>query len=223
MAQKQPHARKSWFSNLFSFKPASFNLLSMYDMRVTRGECKRLLRSLGVVVILEDSEAVDGGVLKCRLDEVRGKFKEARMWSISNLYIFYMLDPSGVLAVIKAVRFRVEFHLGGVTSSHAAAGFKSSLSLIQEKGALSSFKLIFNRLRREWELDAPPAGILTGPTATRHPETLRLVIPSSEVRPRSVHSGSYASSTGTPSTRSTAFPSPALSAGGRLVDNHYQY
>ena len=54
---------------------------------------------------------------------------------------------------VKAVRFRVEFH--GVLHSHAVAGFTCSVSMVQEKGALSSFKLFYNRLRREWDLDVP--------------------------------------------------------------------
>jgi hypothetical protein len=66
---------------------------------------------------------------------------------------------------VKAVRFCVEFH--GVLHSHAVAGYTSSISMIQEKGALSSFKLLYNRLRREWDLDAPtpilktPRSVLT--------------------------------------------------------------
>lgn len=54
---------------------------------------------------------------------------------------------------VKAVRFRIGVH--GVIHSHSVAGFKTSVSMVQEKGALSSFKLLFNRLRRDWDLDAP--------------------------------------------------------------------
>jgi hypothetical protein len=54
---------------------------------------------------------------------------------------------------IKAVRFRVEFR--NVMGTHVVAGFSTSMVMIQEKGALSAFKLLYNRLRREWTFDAP--------------------------------------------------------------------
>lgn len=57
------------------------------------------------------------------------------------------------MADVKGVRFRIE--LRGVLHTHAVAGFTTSLTMILEKGALSTFKLLYNRLRREWELDAP--------------------------------------------------------------------
>jgi len=53
--------------------------------------------------------------------------------------------------VVKAVKFRVELY----NATHASAGYQATLHFIQEKGAMSSFKLIFNRLKREWEFDTP--------------------------------------------------------------------
>lgn len=72
------------------------------------------------------------------------------------------LDPAGVMQGLKAVRFRVEFH--SVVGTHVVAGFTTSVSMIQEKGALSSFKLLYNRLRREWSFDAPPPILKTPAT-----------------------------------------------------------
>ncbi|KAG8991026.1 hypothetical protein FRB90_001491, partial [Tulasnella sp. 427] len=189
--------KKSWFTNLFNFKPASYNLLSAYDPRITRDECRKLLRSFGVSVVLQNSEGPTGGILKCKLDEVR--------------------DPAGVMAVVKAVRFRVEFN--HTSSSHAIVGYITSLTLMQEKGALSSFKLIFNRLRREWELDTP-GGASTTTARSSHRNsyhagqtTLRLV---------SNHTGGSASSAGYTSSRSSGgTPSPALSSGGRFIEPDY--
>lgn len=66
------------------------------------------------------------------------------------------------MAVTKAVRFRVEVH--GVGHAHTVAGFTTSVTMIQEKGALSTFKLLYNRLRRDWELDAPPPILLKTPS-----------------------------------------------------------
>jgi hypothetical protein len=70
------------------------------------------------------------------------------------------------MAVTKAVRFRVEMQAVGY--AHTVAGFTTSVTMIQEKGALSTFKLLYNRLRRDWELDAPPPILLKTPS---NPET----------------------------------------------------
>ena len=34
------------------------------------------------------------------------------------------------------------------------------LALVLEKGAATSFKMVYNRLRREWEMDTPPRGYM---------------------------------------------------------------
>jgi len=96
-------------------------------MAVSRDECRKMLQNFGVAVLLQNSEGP--GVLKCRLDEIR--------------------DPAGVMAVTKAVRFRVEFHL--TSSVQNAAGYTTVMTLIQEKGALSTLKIIYARLRQEWD------------------------------------------------------------------------
>ena len=89
----------------------------------------RLLRGFGVQTVLVDAEGP--GLLKCTLDEVR--------------------DPAGAMAVVKAVAFRVEMR--PPQEVQQGAGYQVEVAMIQERGALSSFKLISNRLRREWELD----------------------------------------------------------------------
>ena len=65
----------------------------------------------------------------------------------------YALDPAGAMAVVKAVRFRVDFH--GTSHVQTVVGYTTALTLTLEKGALSSFKEVFNRLRRDWDLDVP--------------------------------------------------------------------
>ncbi|KAH8104005.1 kinase-like domain-containing protein [Cristinia sonorae] len=124
--------RRTWLGNLFRFKPASFQLVSTQDAAYTRQECREILESLGLTVVLTQAEGM--GVLKCKLEDSR--------------------DPTGLMAPIKAVKFRVEVYRP--TTLHAIAGYKSTLNLVLEKGAASTFKMVFNRLRREWELDGPP-------------------------------------------------------------------
>ncbi|KAI0272770.1 kinase-like domain-containing protein [Gloeopeniophorella convolvens] len=73
------------------------------------------------------------GILKCRVDEIS--------------------DPAGVMGIAKAVRFRVEVHAANETQE--SAGYQTELQLVQEKGAASTFRLVYARLKREWDLDAP--------------------------------------------------------------------
>ncbi|KAH9975652.1 kinase-like domain-containing protein [Russula compacta] len=133
-ASDSPHLSPltpTWFGNLFKLKPVSFTLLSVHDPHTSREECKRILHGLGVHAVLIHADGP--GILKCRLDEVA--------------------DPAGVMGVIKAIRFRVEVHVAN--EAQEATGYQAVLQLVQEKGAASSFRLIYGRLRREWDLDAP--------------------------------------------------------------------
>jgi hypothetical protein len=63
--------KQSWFSNLFSWKPAMFTLISADDCASSRAECIKLLESFGAMVVLEDADG--WGVLKCKVDEIRGE------------------------------------------------------------------------------------------------------------------------------------------------------
>ncbi|EKM49974.1 uncharacterized protein PHACADRAFT_130433 [Phanerochaete carnosa HHB-10118-sp] len=126
--------KRSWFGGFFRFGPASYQLLSTQDAQVTRSECKRILEEMGVTATLVQAEGM--GILKCRLEETR--------------------DPAGAMVTVKPVKFRVEMRIP--TTVQAVAGFTVALNVVMEKGAHSSFKLIYGRLRREWELDASPSG-----------------------------------------------------------------
>ncbi|KAA1468869.1 Pkinase-domain-containing protein [Dentipellis sp. KUC8613] len=131
----------AWFGNLFKLKPASFCLLSVHDAQASRDECNRLLNSIGVRVVLTHAES--HGILKCKVDE--------------------HADPASPTGLMKAVRFRVEVQRA--TQLQADSGYQSSLQMIQEKGALSSFKLVYSRLKREWDLDAPQIPLLVSSPA----------------------------------------------------------
>ena len=138
--------KRNWFGNVFNFRPTSYTLLSTRDVQTTRNECRRLLMGMDVRVVLEGSEGL--GVLKCRLDDVK--------------------DPCGVMSVLKAVKFRVEVHRLIVREGYE--GHEVSLLLVQEKGATESFKEVFKRLRREWDLDiignGTPREVLPSPALT---------------------------------------------------------
>lgn len=119
--------KRTWLGNVFSFKPITYTLPSAHDVHTTRNECRRLLMRMDVRVVLEDSEGL--GVLKCRLDEVR--------------------DPNGLMSVVKAAKFRVEVQRFFEEATSQAV----SLLLVHEKGSVDSFKEVYKRLRREWDLD----------------------------------------------------------------------
>lgn len=121
--------KRSWFNNLFSFKPASCTLLCRDNVANTRERTRRALMDLGVRVAICEIDGVRG--LKCRLDEVR--------------------DLQGTSTVVKGVRFKVEF----ARSGGSGTTYNTLVSLTQEKGAQSSFKGIFNSLKTMLESDVP--------------------------------------------------------------------
>lgn len=147
------YSPKTWLGNVFNFKPSAYELLSTHDVHATRNECRRLLMGMNVKVVLEGAEGL--GVLKCRLDEVK--------------------DPSGVMGVLKAAKFRVEVHhypsddMKGKGRA-SEEGYEVSLLLVYEKGATESFKEVYRRLKRDWEMDiiggGTPSAVVPTPAFT---------------------------------------------------------
>jgi len=137
---------RGWFSNLFNWKTPTYVLHSYNNCLTTRDETARLLEDFGVSVLLEDVQG--WGVLKCKVDDV--------------------LDVSGVVTQ-KQVRFRVEFQpyrapapVSPALESPTGRAFSlapppqlcaCTLTLVQEKGALSTFRAVYQRLKCEWRLD----------------------------------------------------------------------
>ena len=146
---------KGWFSNLFHWKVQSYVLYSVDDVSATRNEALRLLEAFSIS-ILEDQ----WGVIKCRADDI--------------------FDGNNV--VQKSMRFRVEvspassYPFSGTTprlaqnpmspqtGSMAAMrsrshieripGYETVIVLVLEKGSVSTFKAVQQRMRAEWRLDA---------------------------------------------------------------------
>ncbi|TBU30633.1 Pkinase-domain-containing protein [Dichomitus squalens] len=129
--------KRKWLGALFRFKPASYQLLSTKDAEHTHATCRKLLEDMGVVVsgahYVSGSDAL---TLECTLADSRER------------------DEDGVLAAVKSVRFRVE--IGRPSPVHELAGFTVVVQLALEKGAASSLKLLYGRLRRDWNLDSAP-------------------------------------------------------------------
>lgn len=130
--------KRRWFGALFRIKPTSYRLLSTQDAGHTHATCKRLLEDMGVTVATgQYVSGSDALLLACTLADSRGE-----------------RDAEGVIAAMRGVRFRVE--IGKPGAAHVAAGYAVLMQIVLEKGATSTLKLIYNRLRREWDLDSPP-------------------------------------------------------------------
>jgi hypothetical protein len=139
---------KGWFSNLFNWRAQSYVLYSFESLSYTRDEMTRLLHQCGITIMA--AEPPLGTVIKCRLEDVHD-------------------EASGVV-LQKRVCFRVEFSTigGGDLSSPSrqttpklpmtpifnTSTFPSAVVLILEKGAVSTFKSAYFKLRESWRLDA---------------------------------------------------------------------
>ncbi|KAG5647454.1 hypothetical protein DXG03_009385 [Asterophora parasitica] len=128
--------KRTWLVNIFNTHPAPLSLLSVGNVRTTRNECRRLLMAMNIRVVLENPEGL--GVLKCRLEEVK--------------------EPTGVINVLKAVKFRVEFQAPEVCGEEGEEVLVMSLSLVHEKGSTETFKEVYRRLDQEWTLYDADAG-----------------------------------------------------------------
>lgn len=135
--------KQSWFAGLFNWKPATFTLMSVESNNVTHAEAKRLLHACGARVFVEDSE--HSGVLKCSLADPRNEGLSTQAGSS------------------KPLRFRVEFNNLPMSSGSSpllqpnasSLRYATSVTLIQEKGSLSTFKHVYQLLSAKWTLDVP--------------------------------------------------------------------
>ncbi|EPT00691.1 hypothetical protein FOMPIDRAFT_140356 [Fomitopsis schrenkii] len=136
--------RRRWFPQLFKFKPVQYHLLSTEDAHRSVSACRQLLEQMGVTTALayepsEDPATPDADVftVKCWIEDMRDAVTRGAMTSL------------------KGARFRVEVHRP--SAIQATAGYAVLLSLVLEKGAATTLKLVYNRLRKEWNLDAAPS------------------------------------------------------------------
>ncbi|KAL5522651.1 hypothetical protein ACEPAG_8669 [Sanghuangporus baumii] len=153
---------KGWFANLFNWKAQQYVLHSVDNCLATRDEATRVLQSLGCFVVLEDAQG--WGVLKCKVDEkhdvstglvtmksvrFRAEFSPILGYTHHTAYpsngSSNMPSESGDAAPITNAP-PVQKRL----STKNAIPFASTVVLVQEKGALSTFKHIHSRLRAEW-------------------------------------------------------------------------
>ncbi|GAA95508.1 uncharacterized protein L969DRAFT_92640 [Mixia osmundae IAM 14324] len=133
-AQTGGQGRSNVFGNIFTTlfsKQLTYSLQSACDVSATRSECQKILAAMGVSVkrVVEDGQLI----FRCKAET---------------------LKEGQTSTTLKAVRFRCEF--GVQVSGEQFNDTLTTLNLIMEKGAHSSFKTVFNNLRKQWELDAVP-------------------------------------------------------------------
>lgn len=167
---------KGWFSNLFSWKQ-SYILYSVNDLFTAQRETIRILEQAGVFVMMEDSEGV--GILKCRMDDITDSMGIVLQKSVRFRVEFSGIPASGVLSAhqqrlppsqVPVSSSRMSSHASSMLAKNslknlAGMGYACALVLIQEKGAVSTFRLIYKRLREEWRLDGIHSPMLGGSSA----------------------------------------------------------
>lgn len=140
----EPQVKRSWFNNLFSFKPASRSVqVKSHSVHDARDKVRKVLENHGVRANVTDIDGQRG--LKCRTASTR--------------------DIHG--NSIKGVRFRVEF-----TRALTSQGYVTDALLTLEKGAQSTFNNTCDRLQRSLDAEAnasPPVATVQHQYTFTHP------------------------------------------------------
>ncbi len=148
--------------------------MSTENFSETLSEVVRRLQSYGVRVAMDESSDVHHTTLKCTINEYRESNGVTTAAKPLRFRVELNILPVGSAANSPQVGGGLGLSLnggavGGGVMSHglpspalstysrgSSAGgvtFATSVQVVQEKGALSTFKLIHGRLRREWTLD----------------------------------------------------------------------
>ncbi|CAE6533221.1 unnamed protein product [Rhizoctonia solani] len=129
-----------WFTNLFTFKPVFHVLYSTASIELTARECARVLTTFGIQVLKTEGQ----DLLRCNVER------------------FYDIDG---VPITKPVKFRIEVKSNSRmldsprldvpgTPLTASSPYPCVLIMTQEKGAHSTLKAVYARLRAMWKLDA---------------------------------------------------------------------
>lgn len=150
-------AKRSWFNNLFSFKPQSCEILvNSRDVKEGLKRCQRTLEAQGVKV--SEAQFQQRG-LKCKVADT--------------------INING--QSVKGVRFRIEFERVYVAAGNRASSqFSTKAVLTLEKGAQSTFRAAYNRLQSALENESPP---LPTPQSNKFAFTASMPRPAPKNRP----------------------------------------
>jgi hypothetical protein len=165
---------KGWFSNLFNWKAHTYVLCSTDTIHATRNEAVRILEQFGVIVGLEETDG--HRVLRCRMNDLI----DTMSGSVAQKQVRFRIEFSSTsssssshgqpLSPTPASPRLPMYHVSGPMSPtfrygfgkpSLGSGFTCAILLVQEKGSVSSFRMVCRWLREEWALDAlqsPVAG-----------------------------------------------------------------
>ena len=126
---------KGWFSSLFHWRTHALSLRSRDPVARARAEVRRLLAP----VLLPEPQP--DGALRARIEDA--------------------YDPVTGHIMQKAVRFRVDFTVGGTGRGNGGGGAGGgssqgggcTMTFVQEKGSVGAFRAVCARLRAEWTLE----------------------------------------------------------------------
>ncbi|KAI0729861.1 Pkinase-domain-containing protein [Fomitopsis betulina] len=154
---------KGWFSNLFHWKVQSFTLYSTADVFSTRLEIARLLELCGVLSMIEDHHS--WYTLKCSTaDSPDGAHKQVR-FRVDFASASASAAGQPLASPIGATPCLSQTALPAPSNSRLRMdkffGYETGVALVLEKGSVSAFKVICQRVRAEWRLDAmlSPRGV----------------------------------------------------------------
>ena len=152
---------KGWFTNLFNWKGQSYALYSFQDVATTREEMTKALAYAGVIILTSETNLV-----KCRLDEAYDDItgavvqKQVRFrveFGPCTTQSHFSTHSGGgdTLAVSPTPKLLTPRLMSTPMSPiPSSGGHTSMVTLVLERGAVSTFKAMYLRVREMWVLDS---------------------------------------------------------------------
>ncbi|KAI1788670.1 Pkinase-domain-containing protein [Ganoderma leucocontextum] len=157
---------KGWFSNLFHWRVQTLCLYSVLDVPTTRVETTRLLENFGVSISTDEKTGLS--VLFCRVDDAHDG--HGPMLTQNQKQVRFRVEftsctgSAGSGPGASTSRPQLTFNQAAAAAAAAtksrgenlaaAAGYDTMIGIALEKGSVSTFKNLCQRLRTEWRLDA---------------------------------------------------------------------
>lgn len=152
---------KGWFTNLFNWKGQSYSLYSFQDAATTREEMTKALAHAGVIILTSETNLV-----KCRLDEVydettgvvvqkQVRFRAEFGLCTTQTHLNAHSGGGDTLVVPQTPKLLTPRLMSTPMSPiPSSGGYTSMVTLVLERGAVSTFKAMYLRVREMWVLDS---------------------------------------------------------------------
>ncbi|KAH9935953.1 Pkinase-domain-containing protein [Epithele typhae] len=147
--------KQRWFNALFRVQPTTFRLLSTRSPSETHAVTRELLTCLGAVVGPPGNDSASGALSSAGVLGVKAQTDlQAEAEAMEEAHRYGHKHIQVLQQHTREVRFRVE--IGKPSAAHAEAGYGLLVRLVLEKGAASGLKLLYVRMKKEWDLDELP-------------------------------------------------------------------